>query len=48
MDVIEMARRLQWPLLTLALLLALVLLTLIIAGRKRAWWIIGLGPLLAL
>lgn len=48
MEVIEMARQLQWPLFTLALLLCLVLLTLIIVGRKRAFWLIGLGPLLAL
>jgi len=48
MQVIEITRRLQWPLFTLSLLLILILITLIIIGRQRAWWLVGLGPLLAL
>lgn len=41
---IEMARRLQWPLLTLSVLLALTLLVLIITGKKKVWWLLGLAP----
>jgi hypothetical protein len=47
-DLIVWSRRLQWPLVTLSLLLCLVLLGLIISGKRRAWWLIGLGPVLAL
>lgn len=46
--VIIWSRRLEWPLVTLCLLLCLALLALIVSGRKRAWWLIGLGPVLAL
>lgn len=42
------SRRLEWPLVTLCLLLCLGLLALVISGRRRAWWLIGLGPVLAL
>jgi hypothetical protein len=42
------SRRLEWPLVTLCLLLCLGLLTLVISGKRRAWWLIGLGPVLAL
>ena len=45
---ILLSRRLQWPMVTLSLVLCLVLLGLVIAGRKRSWWLIGLGPILAL
>ena len=47
-ELILWSRRLQWPLVTLCLLLCLLLLGLIVAGRRRAWWLIGLGPVLAL
>jgi hypothetical protein len=42
------SRRLEWPLVTLCLLLCLALLALVISGKRRAWWLIGLGPVLAL
>ena len=42
------SRRLEWPLVTLSLLLCLALLGLVISGKRRAWWLIGLGPVLAL
>jgi hypothetical protein len=42
------SRRLEWPLVTLSLLLCIVLLGLVISGKRRAWWLIGLGPVLAL
>jgi hypothetical protein len=47
-DFIIAARRVQWPLAVLAIVLCLVLVGLVIAGRRRAWWLIGLGPVLAL
>lgn len=45
---ILLARRLEWPLATLAILLCLALIALVVAGKRRAWWLIGLGPILAL
>ena len=48
LEFILLARRLQWPLVAVSLLLCLALLGLVIAGRRRAWWLIGLGPVLAL
>ena len=48
LDVIVWSERLQWPLIALSLILCLVLLALIASGKRRAWWLIGLGPVLAL
>ncbi len=48
LDLIIWSRRLQWPLVTLSLLLCVTLIALVIGGKKRAWWLIGLGPILAL
>ncbi len=48
LDVILLARRLQWPLGVASLLLCVALIGLVISGRRRAWWLIGLGPVLAL
>ena len=45
---ILLARRLEWPLVTLSLLLCVILLALVASGKRRAWWLIGLGPVLAL
>jgi hypothetical protein len=42
------SRRLEWPLVTICLILCLILLALIVSGKRRAWWLIGLGPVLAL
>jgi hypothetical protein len=47
-DFIIAARRVHWPLAVLCILLCLGLVGLVIAGRRRAWWLIGLGPILAL
>ena len=47
-ELILWSRRLEWPLVTVSLLLCLVLLGLIVSGRRRAWWLIALGPVLAL
>ena len=46
--VIVAARRLQWPLVAVSLLLCLTLLGLVISGKRRAWWLIALAPVLAL
>jgi hypothetical protein len=48
LELIMLARRLQWPLVTLSLLLCLTLLFLVISGKRRAWWLLGLAPVLAL
>lgn len=48
MDVIQWSRRLQWPLVTLAVLCCLTLLVLIIIGKRKPWWLIGFAPVLAL
>jgi hypothetical protein len=47
-EFILLARRLQWPMAALSLALCIAVLALIISGRRRAWWLIGLGPVLAL
>src|SRR5215210_5944302 len=41
-------RRAQWPLVAAVLLLCLGLMAMVISGRRRAWWLIGLAPVLAL
>ena len=47
-EMIFWCRRLEWPLVTVSMLFCLALLALIITGKRRAWWLIGLGPVLAL
>jgi hypothetical protein len=48
LDLILLSRRLQWPFVTISLVLCLVLIGLVISGRRRAWWLLGLAPVLAL
>ena len=48
LDVIMLTRRLQWPLATLSILLCIALIALVISGKRRAWWLIGLLPVLTL
>ena len=48
LDFIIWSRRLEWPLVALSIILCLTLLGLIVSGKRRAWWLIGLGPVLAL
>lgn len=48
MGLICMARRLQWPVLTAALVFAMAVIIMVISGKRRAWWLIGLGPIVAL
>jgi hypothetical protein len=46
--VIMVSRRLMWPMIAISLLLCVALLGLVISGKRRAWWLIGLAPVLAL
>jgi len=48
LDFIIWSRRLEWPLVALSIILCITLLGLIVSGKRRAWWLIGLGPVLAL
>jgi len=45
---IMLSRRLMWPLISLSLICCITLLGLVISGRRRAWWLLGLAPVLAL
>jgi hypothetical protein len=47
-EFIMLARRLEWPLVSLSILLSIALIALVVAGKRRAWFLIGLGPVLAL
>jgi hypothetical protein len=47
-ELILLSRRVQWPMLIGSIVLCLSLVGLIVAGRRRAWWLIGLAPVLAL
>lgn len=42
------ARRIQWPLVALSIVLCVALIGMVISGRRRAWWLIGLAPVLAM
>jgi hypothetical protein len=48
LDIIYFSRRMQWPLFTFALVMCLALLAVTISGKRRAWWLLGLAPILAL
>jgi len=48
LSLILFTRQYQWPLVVLSMLLCLVLIGLVVAGKKRAWWLIGLAPITAL
>ena len=48
LTLITLTRRLQWPLVALSLVLCIALIALVIAGKRRAWWLIGLAPVMAL
>ena len=48
LTLIMLSRRLQWPLVALSLILCIALIALVISGKRRAWWLIGLAPVLAL
>ncbi|MGB7160060.1 MAG: DUF3179 domain-containing (seleno)protein [Tepidisphaeraceae bacterium] len=48
LGLIMLTRRLQWPLVALSLILCIALIALVISGKRRAWWLIGLAPVLSL
>lgn len=48
LDLILISRRFQWLLAAMALLLAVALIALVVSGKRRVWWLIGLAPILAL
>jgi hypothetical protein len=48
LSLILLTYRLQWVLATLSLVLCLVVVGLIISGRRRVFWLIVLGPVMAL
>lgn len=48
LGVILFSRQVQWPALFLSLAAALTVVALVIAGKRRAWWLFGLAPVLAL
>jgi hypothetical protein len=48
MDWITLSRRLQWPLTTLCLALCIGLIALVVSGKRRAGWLLILGPVLFL
>jgi hypothetical protein len=47
-DAIMLARRMQWPLVGVSLVLCFALLGLVISAKRRAWWLIALAPVLML
>lgn len=47
-ELILLTRRLQWPLVLVCLVACLALIGLVIGGKRRVWWLIGLLPVLAL
>src|SRR5688500_16718531 len=48
LDFILLSRKVQWPFTVMSLVAALALVATVISGRRRVFWLIGLGPILAL
>lgn len=48
LEIIEWSRRLQWPLVTLSILCCVAVLVLIIVGKRKPWWLIGIAPVVTL
>src|SRR5688572_5841284 len=48
LSLIMATRRLQWPLAAVSIIFCLVVCATVISGARRAWWLIGLAPVLAL
>jgi hypothetical protein len=48
LQIILLTRRLEWPLVSLSILLCLILISQVVAGKTRAWWLLGLAPVLAI
>jgi hypothetical protein len=47
-DFIMNVRRLQGPLILVSILPCVILIVLVILNKRRAWWLLGLAPVLAL
>ena len=47
-EFIMLSRRMQWPLVGVALLACVSVIAMVVGGRWRAWWLLGLAPVLAL
>ncbi len=45
---IAFSRRWEWPLIALVVILCMALLALVISGKRRVWWLLGLVPILLL
>jgi hypothetical protein len=48
LGLIMLSERLTWPLIAVSLVLCLALYTLVISGKRRVWWLIGLAPVMAM
>lgn len=48
LSVICMTRRLQWPLVIVSVFFCVMLIVMVTGGKRRAWWLIGLAPVVAL
>jgi hypothetical protein len=48
LEIILASRRFEWPLVALTLVACVALIALIVAGKKRAWWLLGLAPIVTL
>jgi hypothetical protein len=48
LELIVWSRRLEWPILITVVLLCTVLIVMVIAGKKRVEWLVGLVPVVAL
>jgi hypothetical protein len=47
-QLIVLSRRLEWPMVAISLALSGALLGAAISGRRSVWWLLGLGPVVAL
>jgi hypothetical protein len=47
-ELILFARRFEWPMIALTLVACVAIMGLVISGKRRAWWLIGLAPILTL
>ena len=47
-ELILFSRRFEWPMIALTLVACVAILGLVISGKRRAWWLIGLAPILTL
>ncbi|HUB26625.1 MAG TPA: DUF3179 domain-containing (seleno)protein [Tepidisphaeraceae bacterium] len=48
LDLIMLSRRVQWPLIAVAVMASALVAALVAAGRWRVYWLIGLTPVVAL